>query len=398
MFDVPVLVVTVSSAPVLISGVSQANQVAFHKPFVSSAFLKDLAILPQQDSEQLQAVTEAAPSDQNQTKTLIPYEPFQLLKPLNLADAAKVLEQAFVDSLDNIPSQSKLSSNEASNSSISSSASEMTDFAATVATTQNQKQLSPTDLQISSATTESENPMSVLPRHALRQCIDVPHDGTNHGTTALHVVLRGNVIGEISHTDNLEQVVRTLQEMLGNEQINPGNISPIVEESQSAIRLSNDVLLRVIHEEEHGNTSIEKQAAWSNEWAAITWSDQLRQAMGAAPLDPGAIQIMLKGLNPSDQKLDGTASWYGPYFHGRLTANGETFDQNALTAAHKSLPFNTVLQVRNLKNNRTVIVRINDRGPYVGKRSLDLSKVAAQCLGSETAGVIPYEAVVLNQS
>lgn len=108
--------------------------------------------------------------------------------------------------------------------------------------------------------------------------------------------------------------------------------------------------------------------------------------------------VLAKGLYPSEQQFQGTASWYGPYFHGRQTANGEVFDQNTLTAAHKSLPFNTVLQVRNLANDRSVVVRINDRGPYIGQRSLDLSKAAAKCLGSEKTGVIPYEAVVLKKS
>lgn len=71
------------------------------------------------------------------------------------------------------------------------------------------------------------------------------------------------------------------------------------------------------------------------------------------------------------------ASWYGPRFHGRLTANGEIYDQMAFTAAHKRLRFGTLLRVTNPKNNRSVIVRINDRGPYIWGRQLDLSKAAA---------------------
>lgn len=78
-----------------------------------------------------------------------------------------------------------------------------------------------------------------------------------------------------------------------------------------------------------------------------------------------------------------------------MTANGETYNQHDLTVAHKSLPFGTYLQVRNLHNDKTVVVRVNDRGPYVGDRSLDLSNAAAQCLGSDKVGVIPYEAVIL---
>lgn len=83
-----------------------------------------------------------------------------------------------------------------------------------------------------------------------------------------------------------------------------------------------------------------------------------------------------------------TASWYGPRFHGKLTANGEQYDQMALTAAHKSLPFGTVLQVTNLKNGKSVIVRINDRGPFIEGRDLDLSKGTALNLGMISRGVI----------
>ena len=81
------------------------------------------------------------------------------------------------------------------------------------------------------------------------------------------------------------------------------------------------------------------------------------------------------------------ASWYGPKFHGKLTANGEIYDQMALTAAHKSLKFGTLLKVTNPKNGKSVIVRINDRGPYVGNRELDLSKGAAMKLGLIKKGV-----------
>lgn len=83
----------------------------------------------------------------------------------------------------------------------------------------------------------------------------------------------------------------------------------------------------------------------------------------------------------------GIASWYGPGFHGRRTANGEVFNQNELTAAHKTLPFNTRVLVTNTKNNKSVIVRINDRGPFIGKRIIDLSEESAQRIGSITQGV-----------
>ena len=82
------------------------------------------------------------------------------------------------------------------------------------------------------------------------------------------------------------------------------------------------------------------------------------------------------------------ASWYGPNFHGRKTANGEYYDQMGFTAAHKSMPFGTLLKLTNVKNLKSVIVRINDRGPYVNNRDIDLSKGAALALGMIKRGVV----------
>jgi rare lipoprotein A len=83
-----------------------------------------------------------------------------------------------------------------------------------------------------------------------------------------------------------------------------------------------------------------------------------------------------------------TASWYGPRFHGKTTANGESFNQMALTAAHKTLPFGTVIKVTNFKTGKSVLVRINDRGPFVDGRDLDLSRGTALALGMTSRGVI----------
>lgn len=82
----------------------------------------------------------------------------------------------------------------------------------------------------------------------------------------------------------------------------------------------------------------------------------------------------------------GKASWYGPGFHGRSTASGERFNQSNMTAAHKSLPFGTKLRVTNKRNGKSVVVRINDRGPFVRGRVLDLSKGAASQIGMVRSG------------
>ncbi len=92
---------------------------------------------------------------------------------------------------------------------------------------------------------------------------------------------------------------------------------------------------------------------------------------------------------------EGTASYYAHAFHGKLTANGEKFNMNALTAAHKTLPFNTRLRVRNLRNNKTVIVRINDRGPYAKGRIIDLSLASAKKIGMLKSGTAPVRLEII---
>mgnify|MGYP002626175817 CR=1 FL=1 len=84
---------------------------------------------------------------------------------------------------------------------------------------------------------------------------------------------------------------------------------------------------------------------------------------------------------------EGTASWYGGKFHGRKTASGERFNTYDLTAAHRTLPMNTLVRVTNLSNGKSVVVRVNDRGPYVGKRIIDLSYSAANELGFVKRGI-----------
>jgi rare lipoprotein A len=91
----------------------------------------------------------------------------------------------------------------------------------------------------------------------------------------------------------------------------------------------------------------------------------------------------------------GVASWYGPGFHGRQTANGEIYDQHALTAAHRTLPLGTWVRVTNVAGERAVVVRVNDRGPYVDDRVIDLSLAAAQRIDLVRPGVAPVRIEVL---
>lgn len=97
--------------------------------------------------------------------------------------------------------------------------------------------------------------------------------------------------------------------------------------------------------------------------------------------DPAKFETELK----SENVYYFVTSYYGKKFHGRPTANGDTFDMNKMTCAHKTLPFNTMLRVTNEDNGKSVVVRVNDRGPFIKGRDLDLSKGAAEIIG-----LIPY--------
>lgn len=93
----------------------------------------------------------------------------------------------------------------------------------------------------------------------------------------------------------------------------------------------------------------------------------------------------------------GTASWYGPGFDGKKTANGETFDKSKMTAAHKTLPFGTMVLVRSTESGKTVLVRINDRHPGTKGRVIDLSEAAFKRLAPTARGLLPVELEVVSQ-
>jgi rare lipoprotein A len=105
------------------------------------------------------------------------------------------------------------------------------------------------------------------------------------------------------------------------------------------------------------------------------------------PLLPPDPPTIYPTLVPSFTQV-GLASWYGRDFHHKATASGERYNMRDLTAAHRSLPLNTVVRVTNLENNRSVMVRINDRGPFAQGRVIDLSRGAAELLDMTTVGVV----------
>lgn len=128
----------------------------------------------------------------------------------------------------------------------------------------------------------------------------------------------------------------------------------------------------------------------------------LRTAYGVAALPDSSVKMadgdQDASLNPSGKCFSGAASWYGPHFHGRKCADGSRFDMYKFTAAHKFLPLGTKLLVRNRRTGDKCIVKVNDRGPFVGNRVIDLSKGAAQQLNMLSSGVAMVDCIVLGNN
>lgn len=206
--------------------------------------------------------------------------------------------------------------------------------------------------------------------------------------TVFQVRIKDLVIAETRSQQQSDRIARRLEKFLRMPQFDSSQVHPTLVNGTPAAAVGNRILFTVDPEIASANTC-------NSEQLAIEWTNNLRIALQEAPLPLVAAQEELHSLQATGERIQGLASWYGPYFHGRQTATGELFDQNKFTAAHPSLPFDTYLKVTNLDNGKSVIVRVNDRGPYFENRSLDLSREAARSLGSEERGVVQFEAEIM---
>lgn len=203
--------------------------------------------------------------------------------------------------------------------------------------------------------------------------------------------VRDALVAETQDPEQATQIAQRLEKLLQayeSNQLDASLLQPALDNGMPVGRFGDRSLFAVEDE-------VARNRKCNPELLAIEWVNNLRVALAASPLDLADAQGKMHGLQATRKSLQGLASWYGPAFHGLETATGEIFDQTRFTAAHPSLPFDTYLKVTNLKNGKTVIVRINDRGPYVGNRMLDLSREAARSLDSEEVGLVPIKAVVM---
>lgn len=202
------------------------------------------------------------------------------------------------------------------------------------------------------------------------------------------VKVKGHVVSAAPKQQQAMRIAHRLEQVLREEKPPLQQLQPGIINGVPAGQMGDRVLFKV-------DQQVAAQWDCTPEMLAIQWINDLRTAVAQPPLSLADAQAKMYGLQATGEYIAGLASWYGPYFHGRQTATGETFNQNDFTAAHPSLPFNTFLKVTNVENGKTVIVRVNDRGPYFENRTLDLSREAARCLGSETAGVVTVEAEIM---
>ncbi|MDB9314101.1 septal ring lytic transglycosylase RlpA family protein [Spirulina sp. CS-785/01] len=215
-----------------------------------------------------------------------------------------------------------------------------------------------------------------------------PSSGEEFSVVAFKLLVNGKTILELKNRAVLDLMAKRLQTTLNQPDFQPDHLQPGLMGGEPAIFHGDRLLFRV-------NDVILRDEDTNKELLVINWVNNLRTALEGPPLELVKAQQKMYGVVETNQEFRGYASWYGPYFHGRLTANGETYNQEAFTAAHPYLPFNTYLKVTNLESKESIIVRINDRGPYVHPRTLDLSRGVARCLDSKSSGVVPYRAVVM---
>jgi len=239
--------------------------------------------------------------------------------------------------------------------------------------------------------TSSKANRSTIDQKGFGQCSLVPLDSDSLPTKRaerFQVKVKGQVVGEFFTKKQAVESARRLERLLSDSGLKASQIQPGLKDGMLAVKWG-DRLIFALTKEQIQNASC------NPELLTIQWVNNLRMALSEAPLSLPEAQEQMYGLQETSQMIEGMASWYGPNFNGRLTATGEAFDENDFTAAHPSLPFDTYLKVTNISNGKSVIVRVNDRGPYFDNRTLDLSREAARSLGSEETGVVPIEAVIM---
>lgn len=200
-------------------------------------------------------------------------------------------------------------------------------------------------------------------------------------------------LGEGTAAERAEDLAARLQELLDDGKTDVNELMPARSASSAGIQYRGNT---VISFDASLAPSTDKDPVAANMEASLKIVNGLRIACGGQSVASGrnALSTAARDANGS---FSGEASWYGGKFHGRRTSNGQRYDQDAMTAAHRSLPFGTRLLVTNRKTGNSCVVQINDRGPFIGDRVIDLSRGAARQLNMISSGVAMVDCHVLDE-
>jgi len=210
-----------------------------------------------------------------------------------------------------------------------------------------------------------------------------------------------------SAEDKAESLADKLQELLKDEKLDPSKLSPAMEGQLAAIHVDGANVLKFEAPADANGTSANPLET------SLKVVNTIRTVLGEQPIPAtflkmaetqGADQAFLACMTPHtaptgnfNADFSGHASWYGGKFHGRRTSNGDVFNMNGLTAAHRTLPFGTKLLVMNRRTGDSCVVQVNDRGPFVDDRIIDLSRGAAEKLNMLSSGVAMVDCRVIDE-
>jgi rare lipoprotein A len=226
-------------------------------------------------------------------------------------------------------------------------------------------------------------------------------------------------IGEIAIEDKAEDLASKLDQLVKSKKFNPDKLYPVKTKDGVILKTDGIDLLKFSNSELVNSTILGQSAlvdcreldpkaaeAKSLEYG-LKLTNAIRTAFGVKALPMSFLKLAeltarhslddLTAIAKATEHFSGNASWYGPHFHGHKTSDGHIFNQDGLTAAHRSLPFGTKLLVTNRRTGDSCVVKVNDRGPFIGGRVIDLSKGAARQLNMLGSGVAMVDCIVIGR-
>jgi rare lipoprotein A len=206
------------------------------------------------------------------------------------------------------------------------------------------------------------------------------------------VMVFSQLAGGMTPRERASIFVNKLRDFVQNNK-NPWKIFPDFQDGIAVIKYEDEILLTA-------DVKSAKTNGMNVSDLALKWANNIRRSLGAAELirDYDLIKVIADKYDEIVGYYEtGVASWYGDYFHGRTAADGSIYNMYQFTAAHKTLPFGSVVKVTNLKNGNSCVVKITDRGPFIDGRIIDLSRVAAEEIGMLHTGISKVKIEVIGK-